>query len=1072
MSLLSVSLLALVALAAADRLVVRLQRVPGNGTHFYVGRVSVGQPKQSFSVLFDTASGHVLLPHGSCKSPACHKHQRFLPWKSSTAVDVNSNGLPVQKDHHLTVGKVRRDAVNLEFSQADLGEGVAEAVLVKDKVCLGNDLNQLCADVDVMAAVSLEKSMFEEMPYDGIVGLGLGGLSAEAGSDFVGRLTAMHPQLLPQIGLSLGAQSGELYLGHHEVSRMAQDLTWFPVLHPEDGFWEVSVQGVRLGNKTLDNCESGCRGIIDTGASRLGVQRENFEVLRSALSTASPLVGGGCRGEDLIFDLGPMALTLRVEDYAAGNSCAPQLGALELDPKDFHGVYAFGEATLRQHPGILLASFCRCSWERSHGHPSFTSNGPEKDVSIALCSSRNAVANSSSSWSAAGGDVSSLTFRTSWEGWPPPMDLAAAKSLAATVTKPGSSRVSGLALQAAARALYEIKDFVGSALLLRELRDFGVDLEVLERRLEVVKAQNLFDQVAVRLGVAYLDAGLWRDAWEALMGACAQPRLSRPLATIAVAALADAAERGANASEALQQVELLQGLLDAEAVLRALPRDRREGLEIYMALSLEKIGRKKESRQLLTRLAQQGTSTRRKQAEWALLVQDAEVSDNAEGREMRRIWEEAPSPILPSASASRGAGAAKMMSKEARSGRSALDEAAPVATLLLALPLAVAKQLPLLEQLMKLEAEQEDRRRELAALLENQGTRQNTPEEAERQHLMKENRERLEELRFDQMILVEKQRELQHAETDVPATLEAKPEELTPFGEYYRKHILKVLPPRLYVDFLDHTAAREAAAAALQVCHPLKLRDEDGDSSVAVSAASRARRGDRSAGGAASGASRGSRRATPSGASSGATERESVRSSDSTAATGPGVSNRGPRISVPKLVLPKRLQDGSDPSGRPLDSRQRKTREALEKLTAVYSVPISRSCPSLFSGKRAGAAGAPCEKAEKDGQEKRPPRPPLPVPPKERLVNKPTTEATRVRSEQALDKERHVQRRPEAKLQPLSSNPKKEKAYGPSLRDELRVRGELGSPLRMEKTVILVEVMVKRLFRRQHVDAL
>lgn len=362
-----------------------------------------------------------------------------------------------------------------------------------------------------------------------------------------------------------------------------------------------------------------------------------------------------------------------------------------------------------------------------------------------------------------------------------------------------------------------------------------------------------------------------------------------------------------------------------------------------------------------------------------------------------------------------------------------------------------AKQLPLLEQLMKLEAEQEERRRELAALLENQGTRQNTPEEAERQHLMKENRERLEELRFDQMILVEKQRELQHAETDVPATLEAKPEELTPFGEYYRKHILKVLPPRLYVDFLDHTAAREAAAAALQVCHPLKLRDEDGDSSVAVSAASRARRGDRSAGGAASGASRGSRRATPSGASSGATERESVRSSDSTAATGPGVSNRGPRISVPKLVLPKRLQDGSDPSGRPLDSRQRKTREALEKLTAVYSVPISRSCPSLFSGKRAGAAGAPCEKAEKDGQEKRPPRPPLPVPPKERLVNKPTTEATRVRSEQALDKERHVQRRPEAKLQPLSSNPKKEKAYGPSLRDELRVRGELGKLLSWSK---------------------
>jgi hypothetical protein len=35
-----------------------------------------------------------------------------------------------------------------------------------------------------------------------------------------------------------------------------------------------------------------------------------------------------------------------------------------------------------------------------------------------------------------------------------------------------------LYLQAAARALYETKNFVSSALLLRELRDFGVDREV------------------------------------------------------------------------------------------------------------------------------------------------------------------------------------------------------------------------------------------------------------------------------------------------------------------------------------------------------------------------------------------------------------------------------------------------------------------------------------------------------------------------------------------------------------------------------------------------------------------
>lgn len=44
--------------------------------------------------------------------------------------------------------------------------------------------------------------------------------------------------------------------------------TPFKGLRRQDGFWEVSVQAVRLGNRTLDSCESGCRGIIDTGASR------------------------------------------------------------------------------------------------------------------------------------------------------------------------------------------------------------------------------------------------------------------------------------------------------------------------------------------------------------------------------------------------------------------------------------------------------------------------------------------------------------------------------------------------------------------------------------------------------------------------------------------------------------------------------------------------------------------------------------------------------------------------------------------------------------------------------------
>ena len=117
-----------------------------------------------------------------------------------------------------------------------------------------------------MAAVEMHRPLFEEMPYDGIVGLGLGGLSAESGSDFFSQL--LKTEVQPQLGLSLGAQSGELFIGEHDVNRMRGELHWFPVLHPQDGFWEVSLQAVRLGNRTIDDCREGCRGVVDTGASR------------------------------------------------------------------------------------------------------------------------------------------------------------------------------------------------------------------------------------------------------------------------------------------------------------------------------------------------------------------------------------------------------------------------------------------------------------------------------------------------------------------------------------------------------------------------------------------------------------------------------------------------------------------------------------------------------------------------------------------------------------------------------------------------------------------------------------
>jgi len=334
--------------------VIPLQRVGprhhrgAEGASFYVGTVSVGHPPQELQVLFDTSSGHVLLPHRACKSAACIEHRRYSPWESSTAMDMNFNGSQVQPGHRLARGAMRRDAVTLGYTQSDLGEGDAKSVLVRDSLCVGAQAGgQACVDVGVLAALSLQDVPFRAMPNDGIIGLGLASLAAGPICSFFGRLLEGSRNVLPQFGIAFGAESGELHIGAHDTTRLAAPLRWFPVDHPEDGYWQVAIRAVRVGNVTVDDCKKGCHGIVDTGVSRLGVQASNLRRLQATLTSALS-THGGCHGPTLTFDLGGMMLTLGPQDYTDTN-CAPQLGPLSLEEPKFTGVYTFGETVLRRY---------------------------------------------------------------------------------------------------------------------------------------------------------------------------------------------------------------------------------------------------------------------------------------------------------------------------------------------------------------------------------------------------------------------------------------------------------------------------------------------------------------------------------------------------------------------------------------------------------------------------------------------------------------------------------------------------------------------------------------------------
>jgi len=247
-----------------------------------------------------------------------------------------------------------------------------------------------------------------------------------------------------------------------------------------------------------------------------------------------------------------------------------------------------------------------------------------------------------------------------------------------------------------ADALSDAGRHAEAAVLLRHVRDFGVDRDVLQRRLTAKKADVLFNVVSLDLGLELKSANQLPEAWQALMEAAAEPRMTDPKRTVEV--LTDVAMRLVKqfTRDPTRQVDVLQGAVDVETVHRKLLRDRRDELNISLALALQAAGRKDESQELLKELAKSASSSRRrKQAEWALMVQTADIGDEPleQSKQFKSVWDE--NVVLPTTSiggtAANAAAASRRGSAGGAFGGPKVGGLGPVAaglaTALLALPL-------------------------------------------------------------------------------------------------------------------------------------------------------------------------------------------------------------------------------------------------------------------------------------------------------------------------------------------------------------------------------------------------
>jgi len=257
--------------------VVRDGKVVSHRTS-YSGALSLGSPAQDFRVVFDTGSGHLVLPSSACKNQTCLEHHQYDISRSVTARAINVNGESCMLNEELC------DLVTIGY-----GTGRVKGYFMRDQMCLGED-SQACIEVSAVMGNEMSDHPFRSFRFDGVLGLGLKKLSVAPEFNFLNRLIDVESITHYQFGVFLAtsaqsADQSEIAMGGYNSRRVLTPLRWAPVAKVHLGHWQVKIKEVKIAGRTLDLCQDGsCHGIVDTGTSHLGIPRSNLDEFMTTLS--------------------------------------------------------------------------------------------------------------------------------------------------------------------------------------------------------------------------------------------------------------------------------------------------------------------------------------------------------------------------------------------------------------------------------------------------------------------------------------------------------------------------------------------------------------------------------------------------------------------------------------------------------------------------------------------------------------------------------------------------------------------------------------------------------------------
>lgn len=296
----------------------------------YWGNITIGSPPQSFGVIFDTGSGNLIIPSSRCHDDGCVPHNLYDQASSKTSHSVVT-------EH------------GMGGSRITFGTGSIAGTFVRDNMCFGSSL---CINASFIAAVEETREPFEQLPFDGIMGMGFPVLSTGKGFNIVDELSAGGhlPGGLFSFYFS-DDRGSEVTFGGYRSEHLASEIVWAPI--KKASYWQVSMDDVTINNVPQKFCGGDCEVAVDTGTSMLAGPSKFVKFLKRKIRAHTdcsnfhslPLIG---------FRLGDTVLNLKPDDYMDKSDHGCSLSLMPLDvPPPKGPIFVFGDPFLRRFTTIF-----------------------------------------------------------------------------------------------------------------------------------------------------------------------------------------------------------------------------------------------------------------------------------------------------------------------------------------------------------------------------------------------------------------------------------------------------------------------------------------------------------------------------------------------------------------------------------------------------------------------------------------------------------------------------------------------------------------------------------------------